>query len=132
LLPWHATKFSVNFYTSTINDNTKSKQLLESGRKSNFLYIYQPVTVLHYVEFRTKNYYQTRTNIQYEENIIPNHNMTKFWGIIMDETLTWNEHIDSAAKKLCTASYVIRNLKHILSPTLLKTLYYAYIHPIIS
>jgi hypothetical protein len=69
---------------------------------------------------------------QCEENIIPNHNMTKFLVIIVDETLTCNEHIDSAAKKLCTASYVIRNLFHIISPTSLKTLYYAYIQPIIS
>ena len=45
----------------------------------------------HYVEYRTKNYYQTTTNIQYEGNTIPNHNSTKFLGIIMDETLTWNE-----------------------------------------
>jgi hypothetical protein len=65
-------------------------------------------------------------------NTIPNHSSTKFLGIIMVETLTWNEHIDFAGKKLCIASYVIRNLKHIVSPTTLRTLYYAYIHPIIS
>jgi len=46
--------------------------------------------------------------------------------------LSWNEHIDSVAKKLCSASYVIRNLKHTVSPITLKTLYYAYIHSIIS
>jgi hypothetical protein len=91
-----------------------------------------PLVIVIYLMPRTKNYYQKRTSIQYEGNIIPNHHMTNFLGIIMDETLTWNKHTDSTAKKLCTASYFIRNLKHILSPTSLKTLYYAYIHPIIS
>ena len=98
----------------------------------------------HYVEYKTNNYYQTRTNINYEGyyqtrtninyegNTIPNLTSTKFLGLIVDETLSWNEHIDSAAKKLCSASYIVRNLKHSVSPTTMKTLYYAYIHPIIS
>jgi hypothetical protein len=108
------------------NLNIKANQLFYGVNlwfNSNLLTLNYKKT--YYIEYRTKNYYKIRTDIQYEGNTIPNHRSTKFLGIIMDETLTWNEHIDSAAKKLCTASYVIRNLKHIVSPTTLKTLYCA-------
>jgi hypothetical protein len=36
-----------------------------------------------------------------------------FLGLIIDETLSWNQHIDVIATKLCSACYVLRNLKHI-------------------
>ena len=73
-----------------------------------------------------------KTKIQCKNNIIPNSKMTRFWGLIIDETLTWNQHIEYTATKLCSACYALRNLKHIVPPSTLQTLYYAYVHPIIS
>ena len=46
--------------------------------------------------------------------------------------MTWNQHIDFSATKLCSACYALRYLKNIVLKTTLWTLYYAYIHPIIS
>jgi hypothetical protein len=66
----------------------------------------------HYVEFRTKNYYQVKTQVQYEHKIISNSTETKFLGLIIDETLSWNQHIDQIATKQCSACYALRNLKH--------------------
>jgi hypothetical protein len=41
----------------------------------------------HYVEFRTKNYYQVKTTVKYEHKDISNSTETKFLGIIIDKTL---------------------------------------------
>jgi len=84
----------------------------------------------HYVEFRTKNYYQGETTVKYEHNDISNSTDTKFLGLITDETLSWNQLIDQIATKLCSACYALRNLKHIVPQSTLRTIYYAYIHSI--
>jgi hypothetical protein len=55
----------------------------------------------------------------------------KILGII-DEILSWNQHIDQVATKLCSACYALRNLKHIVPQSTLRTTYYAYIHSILS
>jgi hypothetical protein len=84
----------------------------------------------HYVEFRTKKYYQVKTNVKYEDTNISNSTETKFLGLIIDETLSWNQHIDQIATKLCSAYYALRNLKHIVPLSTLRTIYYTYIHSI--
>jgi hypothetical protein len=84
------------------------------------------------VEFRTKNYYQVKTTVKYEHKDISNSTETKFLGLIIDETLSWNQHIDHTATKLCSACYALRNLKHIVPQSTLRTIYYAFIHSIFS
>jgi hypothetical protein len=86
----------------------------------------------HNVEFRTKNYYQVETIVRYEQKDISNSTETKFLGLITDETLSWNQHIEQIATKLCSAWYALRNLKHIFPQSTLRTIYYAYIHFILS
>jgi len=86
----------------------------------------------HYVEFRTKNYYQVKTKIKCEHKNISNSTETKFLGLIIDETLSWNQHIDQIATKLCSACYALRNLKHIVPQSTLRTIYHSYIHYILS
>jgi hypothetical protein len=86
----------------------------------------------HCVEFRTKNNYQVKTTVKYEHNDISSSTETKFLGLIIDETLSWSQHIDQIATKLCSACYALRNLKHIVPQSTLRTIYYAYIHSILS
>ena len=68
----------------------------------------------HYVGFRTKNYYEVKTKVTYNHINISSSIETKFLGLIIDETLSWNQHIDQIATKLCSACYALRNLKHIV------------------
>jgi hypothetical protein len=84
------------------------------------------------VEFRKKNYYQVKTKVKYEHKYISNSTETKFLGQIIDATLSWNQHIDQIATKLCSACYALRNLKHIVPQFTLRTIYYTYIHSILS
>ena len=57
---------------------------------------------------------------------------TKFLGLIIDETLTWNQCTEQIATKLCSACYALRNLKHTVPQSTLRTIYHAYIHSILS
>jgi hypothetical protein len=84
----------------------------------------------HYVEFRTKNYYQVETTVKYEHKDIST--ATKFLALIINETLSWNQHIDQIATKLCSACYALRNLKHNVPQSKLRTIYYANIHSILG
>jgi hypothetical protein len=77
----------------------------------------------HYVEFRSKNYYHFETTVKYEHKDIYSSAETKFLGLIIDETLSWNQHIDQIATKLCSACYALRNLKHIVPQSILRTMY---------
>jgi len=84
------------------------------------------------VEFRTKNYYQVKTKVEYEHKNISNSTETKFLGLSIHKTLSWNQHIDQIATKLCSACYALRNLKHIVPQSTLRTIYYTYIHSFLS
>jgi hypothetical protein len=86
----------------------------------------------HYVEFRTKNYYTVKTKVTYKHINISNSTETKFLGLIIDETLSWNQHVDQIVTKLWTARYALRHLKHIVPKSTLWTIYYTYIHSILS
>jgi len=79
-----------------------------------------------------KNYYQVKTKVKYEHKNISNSTGTKFLGLIIDETLSWNQLIDQIATKLCSACYALRNLKHTVPQSTLRTIYYSYIHSILS
>ena len=73
-----------------------------------------------------------QTKVQCDHIDISNPTETKFLGLIIDETLSWNQHINSIASKLCSAYYVLRNLKPIVPQSTLKAIYYAYFHSILS
>jgi hypothetical protein len=68
-----------------------------------------------YLNFRTKNNYNSTIEIIYEHKQIPNSSTTKFLGLNLDDTLTWKNHIELVTSKLCSACFVIRNIKPILS-----------------
>jgi hypothetical protein len=86
----------------------------------------------HYVEFRTKNYYQVKTNVKHKHINISNSTETKFLGLIIDETLSWNQHVDQISTKLYSAYYALRNIKHIVFLSTVRTIFYAHIHSILS
>jgi hypothetical protein len=79
-----------------------------------------------------KNYYEVKTKVTYDHINISNSTETKFFRLIINETLSWNQHVDQIATKLCFACYALRNLKHIVPQSTLRTIHYTYIHFILS
>src|SRR5699024_3103264 len=55
-----------------------------------------------------------------------------FLGVVIDPQLTWQNHIDKVATKLCKTVYLLRNLRNQISDCLHLTVYYALFHSVLS
>ena len=51
---------------------------------------------------------------------------TKFY---LDEFLNWKAHISQLNRKLSRALFTIKKIKHFFPRDIIKTLYYALVHP---
>jgi hypothetical protein len=78
------------------------------------------------MQFITKNTLLNNINIEYDDKMIIQVNSVKFWGITVDNTLSWKQHIDAVIPKLNKACDIIRRLKLYLSNTALKMVYCAF------
>jgi hypothetical protein len=50
----------------------------------------------------------------------------------MNNSLSWNNHIDLLLKKLSKAFYIIRNAKTYVSASSLEVIYYAFFHSVVG
>jgi hypothetical protein len=85
-----------------------------------------------YVEFPSMNYYNITSRIVDDQIQLPKATETKFLGLIIVDTLTWEQHIDCVISKLSRACYALRNIKHFIPLDALKLIYFAHIHSILS
>jgi len=86
----------------------------------------------NYVHFTTKKNMSVKMQIGFNNNFITNSFYTKFLGVTMNNTSSWNNHIDLLVKKLSKACYIIRNAKTYMSAPSLKMIYYAFFHSVMS
>ena len=54
---------------------------------------------------------------------------TTFLGVVIDECLSWNDHIDSVAKKIVKSAGIIAKIRHFTNLNTLKLIYYALVYP---
>jgi hypothetical protein len=54
---------------------------------------------------------------------------TKFLGIILDQALTWKQHISYIATKMAKSVGIISKARKLLNPDILKQLYYSFLYP---
>ena len=54
---------------------------------------------------------------------------TTFLGVIIDEYLTWNDHIDLLTKKIIKSKEIISKIRHFTNLNTLKLAYYALVYP---
>ena len=54
---------------------------------------------------------------------------TTFLGVVIDECLTWKDHIDLISKKIMKASSIISRILHFTNLNALKLIYYALVYP---
>ena len=76
--------------------------------------------------------YSASMQIQYNDNYLSEVSQTKFLGLIIDDTLSWNEHIDKLIKRTASSSYAVRQVKQVLPMETLKIIYFAQIHSVMS
>ena len=53
----------------------------------------------HYLQCRTKKRLKVNVQIEHNQKLITNASETKFLGLIIDDTLTWTQHIEHLCKK---------------------------------
>ena len=57
---------------------------------------------------------------------------TKFLGVILDEHLTWNNHIEHVQSKLNKTIGILYRARNRLDPNILKLLYISLVYPYLS
>ena len=87
------------------------------------------VSKTNYITMQNTNEISINHTLKIGDETIKQVNTAKFLGIIIDDKLSWNAHIDYCKNKLSSGLYAINSAKHILSPKHLKSLYYTLIHP---
>jgi len=88
---------NISIVFTTLNKWLGANQLCLNFNKTN------------YVHFTTKRNISVNLQIGFNSNFITNSFYTNFLGVTMNNTLTWNNHIDLLVKKLSKACYIIRN-----------------------
>ena len=67
--------------------------------------------------------------IKINDNIIEEIESTKFLGVIIDNKLNWNKHVNIAKSKIAKAIGIISKAWKCLSKHTLITLYYSFVCP---
>uniref|UniRef100_A0A1B6F213 Reverse transcriptase domain-containing protein n=1 Tax=Cuerna arida TaxID=1464854 RepID=A0A1B6F213_9HEMI len=112
-----ATKSDLGVLKKYFND----KQLLLNPDKTKFIY------------FSTRQT-KTATNpkIEIDGKSISKVDHIKFLGLLIDNNLSWNLHAEKVISKTSSGIYALSRLKPFFDAESLKTVYFAYIHSIIS
>ena len=64
-------------------------------------------------------------NIKIDGNVVSKSEDFKFLGIILNDRLTWNDHINYIEKKLLKAIYILTKLRHFFPQCILLNIYNA-------
>jgi hypothetical protein len=76
--------------------------------------------------------HQFLDTIEFDTCKINSTNSIKFLGIIIEPSLTWNEHIDYINSKLNSLRYTFRFLRSVLELKILKQLFFSYVHSVLN
>jgi len=86
----------------------------------------------HFMQFLTKKQNERKIQIIVPNSIKTNINSTKFLGLIIDNTLSWKDHIAALTSKLNKACYAIMAIKPLMSVDILRMIYFSYVHSVVS
>jgi len=85
----------------------------------------------YFLRFITKTTNATDLHISSENRQISSIHSTEFWGLVVDNNLSWHCLNDQMLPKLNKTSYIIISLKPLLFFELLKMVYFSTVHSII-
>jgi len=86
----------------------------------------------HFIHFLTKKQNERKIQIIAPNSIKININSTKFLGFIINNTLSWTDHIAAVTSKVNKACYAIRAIKRFMSSDMLRTIYFSYVRSVMS
>ena len=100
-----------------ISDWLISNKLTLNVSKSNFIIIHPP---------QSKRNKQVTIKINGENLKEKSH--TKYLGVLIDKNLNWKAHIHHMNPKLAKGLGMIAKIRHFISSSVLRNIYYAFIH----
>jgi hypothetical protein len=84
------------------------------------------------MQFSSKNANDSDINFTYENNYISKVKDINVLGINISNTFSWKTHIEKSLPKLSSACFAMRTVMPYMFPQILKAIYYAHFHSIIS
>ena len=85
-----------------------------------------------YVQFMTKSTSVNEICIGYNNTFITNTSNTEFLGLVITNSVTWNDHVTQLILKLSKACYVLRCIRPFMSQDAFKSVYYSYFNSLIT
>ena len=67
--------------------------------------------------------------LKLHKNAISEKDSVKYLGIMIDSTLTWQNHIDKISKKIARAIGLLYKIRPFINIKVMKTLYYSFVYP---
>jgi hypothetical protein len=96
--------------------------LLLMGFPKGFLMSNFSATIkTHYIHFVTKKDKSAKLMTCYNKEFVACTSSTKFLGMSLKETLSWDNHIEALAKKFSMTCYIIRSAKIYMSTSSKQT-----------
>jgi len=86
----------------------------------------------HLLHFVTKKQAGIQQQIVISNTVIKNISSTRFLGLIIGTTLSWKDHITEIIPKLNKACYIVRTLIFLISPEVLRMVYFSYFQSVMS
>lgn len=108
-------------YINVIVDSLKSKNLLLNSSKTNYL-------IFDVKNSHSNNINQQNFILTVENDILEKTNNSTFLGLIIDDQLTWNNHVDHVCTKLSSGVFAIRKMSFYCELSSMLLLYYAHVH----
>jgi hypothetical protein len=112
------------------NDANKILQHIQKWFNTNLISLNWEKT--HFMRFSLKNNSLNNADIMYEDKKVTAVDSIKFLGLTLDNSLSWNKHIEAIIPKLNSATFAMRVVQPLLSLNSLKLIYYSYFHSILS
>ncbi len=84
-----------------------------------------------YILFHNRKKVDTITGMQLKigQQILEKRTFIKFLGILIDERLSWQYHIENVLSKVSKSLALIKGISQVVGETELKTLYYSLVYP---
>jgi hypothetical protein len=111
---------SANKILQVINKWFTTNMLSLNADKSQYMQTVTKTSSLIYLHVMCKN------------KEIANTCNTKFLGLTLDSTFSWENHVDTIVPKLSSACFAVRAVKPFLALESLKMVYFSYFHSIMS
>ena len=118
----------VDSLTSSLNSELEK---LSRWLRANKLSI--NVSKTKYMLFKTKNKRGTVSgNIYFGGSVIEQVQSIKFLGVIINDRLSWNDHVNYIRTKISKGVGIIYKARRLLNQSACLSLYYAFVHPYMS